>query len=287
MLDRGIAGRRGRAIIARRSCTMISLLVDPGFWLSLFSVTLIQIALGADNLIIITIIANKLPSDQRKKAVVLGLVLAAVFRILLLAGVAWVLRFATTVLGHLDLGLGSWLRIQGEISGKAVVLVVGGLFLIWKGIKELRLKAKGLEHEIEEADRLIQVVSLIVGMNLIFSVDSILTVVGMTDIFLVMVGSVVISVGLMLAFVGAISDFIARNPDFEILGLFVLLLIGFVLFLEGGHVAHLDVNGSAFPYIPQWIVIFILLLMFSVDLYQNWLERKQAKAPVELRRRKK
>ena len=80
---------------------------------------------------------------------------------------------------------------------------------------------------------------------------------------------------------------VARNPDFEILGLFVLLLIGFVLFLEGGHVAGLTVNGSAFPYIPQWIVIFILLLMFSVDLYQNWWERKIERQPLVLRRRKK
>ena len=86
---------------------------------------------------------------------------------------------------------------------------------------------------------------------------------------------------------GTISEFISRNPDFEILGLFVLLLIGFVLFLEGGHVAHMTVNDSEFPYIPQWITIFILLLMFSVDFYQNWLERKREKAPVELRRRKK
>jgi predicted tellurium resistance membrane protein TerC len=266
---------------------MISLLVDPAFWLSLFSVTLIQIALGADNLIIITIIANKLPGTQRKKAIVLGLVLAGLFRIVLLGAVAWVLRFATAILGHVDLALGSWLRIQGEISGKAIVLVAGGLFLIWKGVKELRLKSKGMGHEIGQADRLAEVVALIVGMNLIFSVDSILTVVGMTDIFAVMVGSVVISVALMLGFAGSISDFIARNPDFEILGLFVLLLIGFVLFLEGGHVAHLDVNGSGFPYIPQWIVIFILVLMFAVDLYQNWIERKLEQAPVELRRRKR
>ena len=89
----------------------------------------------------------------------------------------------------------------------------------------------------------------------------------------------------MLFFAGTISDYINENPDFEILGLFVLLLIGFVLILEGGHVAHLKVNGSAFPYIPQWIVIFILLLMFTVDLYQNWLERKREKKPVVLNRK--
>jgi predicted tellurium resistance membrane protein TerC len=86
---------------------------------------------------------------------------------------------------------------------------------------------------------------------------------------------------------GPIADFMHQNPEFEILGLFVLLLIGFVLFLEGGHVAHMTVNEGEFPYIPQWITIFILLLMFSVDFYQNWLERKQEKEPVELHRRKK
>jgi predicted tellurium resistance membrane protein TerC len=92
---------------------------------------------------------------------------------------------------------------------------------------------------------------------------------------------------LMLRFAEYISNYMMSNPDFEILGLFVLLLIGFVLILEGGHFAHLTINGNAFPYIPQWIVIFILLLMFSVDVYQNWVERKREKDPLPLRRRKK
>jgi predicted tellurium resistance membrane protein TerC len=263
------------------------ILLDPLFWVSLFSVTLVQIALGADNLIIITIIANKLPEDQRKKAIQLGLILAMAFRIVLLAMISLILRYAVVDFVHFDWMLFGRVALSGSLSGKAIMLMIGGLFLIWKGIKELRVKSKGLGHEVHSADRLAEVVAIIVGINLLFSVDSILTVVGMTDIFLVMAGSVVISVLLMLAFVGPISDFISANPDFEILGLFVLLFIGFVIFLEGGHVAHFTVNGSTFPYIPQWIVIFTLLLMFSVDLYQNWLERKTEQAPVELRRRKK
>ena len=265
---------------------MLSLLLDPGVWISLFSVTLVQIALGADNLIIITIIANKLPEAKRPQAVRLGLILAMVFRIVLLGLVSYILRYATGTLFHVDFGSSSLVHIQGVFNGKALLLIVGGFFLIWKGVKELRIKAKGISEEVAHADRFVQVVAVIVGINLLFSVDSILTVVGMTDIFFVMAGSVVISVALMLAFVGPISRFISRNPDFEILGLFVLLLIGFVIFLEGGHEAHLTVNASAFPYIPQWIVIFILLLMFSVDLYQNWWERKREQAPVVLRRRK-
>jgi predicted tellurium resistance membrane protein TerC len=265
---------------------MLNLLIDPAFWAALFSVTLVQIALGADNLIIITILAGKLPFDQQRKAVRWGLVLAMAFRLVLLAVVSWVLRFADEPfldVDHTLLGI----EIEGHLSVKALVLVGGGVFLIWSGVKELRVKIKGVEHEVEDVDSFTRVLTTIVGLNLLFSVDSILTVVGMTDIYLVMAGSVIVSVALMLVFADPIARFMRENPDFEILGLFVLLLIGFVLFLEGGHVAHMMVNGSEFPYIPQWITIFILLLMFSVDFYQNWLERKREKAPVELRRRKK
>lgn len=269
---------------------MFSLLMEPTFWLNLFSVTLIQIALGADNLIIITIIANKLPKNQRKKAINLGLILAMLFRIALLGFVSYILKYATDVFYHLNFEAVGKLTLHAELNGKALVLAGGGLFLIWKGVKELRLKSKGHEQEVGTFSRFSQVVFLIVGMNLLFSVDSILTVVGMTNIFLVMVGSVVISVGIMLVFAGFISDYMSQNPDFEILGLFVLLLIGFVLILEGGHVSHFTVNSQAFPYIPQWIVIFILMLMFTVDVYQNWVEKKRDKVPgdpIQLRRRRK
>lgn len=266
---------------------MFELFTESVFWLNLFSVTLIQIALGADNLIIITILANKLPEQERQRAITYGLVLAMVFRIVLLSMVSFILKYATSVFHHLDINILEKLTITGELSGKSVILIIGGLFLIWKGVKELRHKSKGVEQEVKSTSGFYQVLFIIVGMNLLFSVDSILTVVGMTDIFLVMAGSVIISVAVMLIFASTISKYMNENPDFEILGLFVLLFIGFVLILEGGHVAHLTVNGGAFPYIPQWIVIFILLLMFTVDLYQNWLERKREKQPIQLHRKKK
>jgi predicted tellurium resistance membrane protein TerC len=284
---------RRRSVRRARSHTspafaMTALLLDPGAWVSLFGITLIQIALGADNLIIITIIANKLPGPERPRAIRWGLGLAMLFRIGLLFVVSAVLAAATASLFHIDNHVLPWAHMTGDVNGKAVVLVVGGVFLIWKGIKELRIKLKGVEGHVQEAARFRDVVALIVGMNLLFSVDSILTVVGMTDAFPIMVGSVVISVALMLAFAAPISTFLSRNPEFEILGLFVLLLIGFVLVLEGGHTAHMEVNGTPLPYIPQWIVIFMLLLMFSVDLYQNWWERARGKpeAPITLHHRK-
>jgi predicted tellurium resistance membrane protein TerC len=265
---------------------MAELFTNPAVWASLFAITLIQIALGADNLIIITIIANKLPRAERSKAIRLGLVLAMFFRIVLLAAVSWILVAASAELFTLDTRVLPWATLSAAVTGKSLVLMVGGLILIWKGIKELRIKLKGMGHAVQNAARLRDVVALIVGMNLLFSVDSILTVVGMTDVFAVMVGSVVISVVLMLVFADPIADFLSSNPEFEILGLFVLLLIGFVLVLEGGHEAHLMVNATPFPYIPQWIVIFILLLMFGVDLYQNWWERSREKAPVKLDHRR-
>ncbi len=265
---------------------MLATLTDPAVLASLFGITLIQIALGADNLIIITIIANKLPQAERGKAIKLGLVLAMLFRIVLLALVSLILSVATASLFEFDVTL-AWVTLTGDMTGKALVLILGGLFLIWKGVKELRIKLKSKELAVGQAARFRDVVALIVGMNLLFSVDSILTVVGMTDIFLVMVLSVVVSVALMLAFADAISTFLASNPEFEILGLFVLLLIGFVLVLEGGHTAHLEANGTAFPYIPQWIVIFMLVLMFTVDLYQNWWERGRETEPVALHHRRK
>jgi predicted tellurium resistance membrane protein TerC len=269
---------------------MTSFLLDPTFWAALFSVTLVQVALGADNLIIITILAGKLPPAKQGLAVKVGLVLAMLFRILLLAAVSWLLAITTGTLFTVDRFLLPGVHVDADVNGKALVLAIGGLVLLWKGVKELRVKAKGVEEEVQETESFAEVVAVIVGMNLLFSVDSILTVVGMTDRFSVMVGSVVISVALMLVFANPLARFLNENPDFEILGLFVLLLIGFVLFLEGGHVAGLTVNASEFPYIPQWIVIFTLLLLFAVDLYQNWWERKflrRAQAPLQLKRRKK
>jgi len=148
--------------------------LDPSFWAALFSVTLIQIALGADNLIVITILANKLPLEKQALAVRVGLGLAAVFRIILLGLVSWLLTVATGVFATFDFDfLG--LHFAGAMSGKAVILVLGGFVLIWKGVKELRTKMRGGEHAVEQTADFGKVVAIIVGMNLLFSVVSILS----------------------------------------------------------------------------------------------------------------
>ena len=126
---------------------MLDLLISPGFWAALFSVTLIQVALGADNLIIITVLANKLPPQKQARAIQVGLVLAMLFRIILLALVSWMLAFATEVFLTVDRSILPGIRLEAAVSGKALVLAIGGLILIWKGIKELRIKAKGIGDE--------------------------------------------------------------------------------------------------------------------------------------------
>ncbi|MCJ7630709.1 MAG: hypothetical protein MUO50_20215, partial [Longimicrobiales bacterium] len=143
---------------------MLSLLADPAFWAALLSVTLIQIALGADNLVIITILAAKLPTHRQGSAIRLGLLLAMFFRVALLALVSWLLTFATRVLLRVD-GTLLGLDVRAAFTVKAVVLTVGGLILIWKGVKELRVKARGIGDEVREADSFAEVVAVIVGMN--------------------------------------------------------------------------------------------------------------------------
>jgi predicted tellurium resistance membrane protein TerC len=152
---------------------MFDIFFESVFWINLFSVTLIQIALGADNLIIITILANKLPMRERQKAVNWGLVLAMLFRIILLFMISSILKYATNVFYHLEKVFSTGLSINAEFSGKAVILMVGGFFLIWKGVKELRHKIKGVEQEVKAVAKFSQVLFVIVTMNLLFSVDSI------------------------------------------------------------------------------------------------------------------
>ena len=179
--------------------------------------------------------------------------------LILLAVVSWVLRYADAPFYRFDFTVAG-IHATGALSGKAILLFGGGLFLIWSGVKELRLKMRGVEHEAEEASRFGQVLFLVVSLNIRFSVDSILTVVGMTDIFRVMMGSVVISVVLMLIFAGPIATFMRENPDFEILGLFVLLLIGFVVLsrVQGRALLYLANLGSLM------LVLQVLFMRFNV-----------------------
>ena len=201
-------------------------LTDPNAWIGLLTLTVLEIVLGVDNIIFISILAGKLPEDQRAKARRLGLLGAFFSRILLLLSIAWVVRLTTplfTVMGV-------------EISGRGLILILGGLFLIGKATHEIHDKLEGDvlgETEKRAARSLTAVVAQIMVIDIVFSLDSVITAVGMVDQVTIMIAANVIALGIMLVASGPISAFVDRHPTVKMLALSFLVLIGTNLVAEG------------------------------------------------------
>ena len=198
---------------------------DPQAWIGFVTLAVLEIVLGIDNVVFISILAGKLPPEQRPKARKLGLGLAMVMRILLLLSISWVVgltRPLFTVLGE-------------EISGRDIVLLVGGLFLIAKATHEIHSKLEGEEGHgsARVAPSFTSVIVQILLLDIVFSLDSVITAVGMVKEIGVMIAAVVVAVGFMFAFAGAISNFVDRHPTVKILALSFLLMIGVMLIAEG------------------------------------------------------
>ncbi len=199
---------------------------DPSTWIGLLTLTVLEIVLGVDNIIFISILAGKLPEDQRARARRLGLMGAFVSRILLLLSIAWVVRLTAplfTVLGV-------------EVSGRGLILILGGLFLIGKATHEIHEKIEGdeaAETAARAARSLAAVVAQIMVIDVVFSLDSVITAVGMVDEVAIMIAANVIALGIMLFASGPISDFVDRHPTVKMLALSFLVLIGTNLVAEG------------------------------------------------------
>lgn len=219
---------------------MLDLLASPEAWAAFAALVTLEIVLGIDNLIFISIVAAKVPEKDREKARKLGIGLALVLRLALLAGIAWIVGLTTTVI---DLGLTGRPGEHGEptfetaFSWRDIILIVGGLFLTWKATSEIREKlnpgetATGKPRPASStfAAALVQIVAL----DLVFSIDSILTAVGMTDELPIMVAAVVIAVAVMFAASGPVMRFVQGNPSVVMLALAFLLMIGMVLIADG------------------------------------------------------
>jgi predicted tellurium resistance membrane protein TerC len=200
-------------------------LTDPAVWTALVTLIVLEIVLGVDNVIFISILASKLPAEQQGRARQTGLLAAAVMRLALLFTVGWIIQLKQdlfTVLG------------QG-ISGKDIILIVGGLFLIYKATKEIHEKLEGEEGHISAkvAPTFGAVIAQVMVLDLVFSIDSVITAVGMTPYLPVMVAAVVISVAVMLFASKGIYEFVNKHPTVKILALSFLLLIGVTLVAEG------------------------------------------------------
>jgi len=243
-------------------------LLDPQIWISLLTLTALEIVLGIDNVIFISILAGKLPKDQQPRARKLGLSLALITRILLLFSITWLMKLTTDLFTVPVLNEG--------MSGKDLILFVGGLFLIGKSVMEIHEKLEGEEGHANPSKgktKFAAVIVQILLLDIVFSLDSVITAVGMANNIWVMVTAVVIALGVMLAFAGAISDFVNRHPTLKMLALSFLILIGVTL-----------VGESLGQHIPKGYIYFSMAFAFGVEMLNLKLRTKsQADKPVELR----
>ena len=209
---------------------------SPEGWVALLTLTLLEIVLGIDNVIFISILSGKLPLEQRDKARKLGLSLALITRILLLLSIAWLVKL-TTPLFELPL---AWLGMNAEqrgISGRDIILILGGLFLLAKSVHEIHHKLEGHDDpaKVGVAASFASVIVQILILDVVFSLDSVITAIGMVDAdkVSIMILAVMIAIGFMLMFAGPISNFVEKHPTVKMLALSFLLLIGMTLVAEG------------------------------------------------------
>ena len=240
---------------------------DTGVWMSLLTLTFLEIVLGVDNIIFISIAASKLPREQQKKATNIGLALAMILRIVLLFGISILIAMKEPWL-EIDQ---SW--IKAGFSGQSLILVAGGLFLLYKSVTEIHHKLEG--HNSANGPNggkkstLTNAIVQITLINIVFSFDSILTAVGMTNglygALVIMIIAVVLSVVIMMAFANPVGRFVNEHPTIQMLGLSFLILIGFMLILEGGHLAHLEILDKEIGAIPKGYLYFAITFSLLVE----------------------
>lgn len=246
-------------------------------WIALLTLTFLEIILGIDNIIFISIVTGKLPEEKRKKATQIGLFLAMFMRIALLFGITLLIAMKAPWFSF-DFG---W--FSAEITGQALILLLGGLFLIYKSTKEIHEK---VDHKGEEEINLKttakatfgNVIMQILVIDLIFSVDSILTAVGMTNgiegALYIMVTAVVISVGVMMLFAVPVGNFVNKNPSIQILGLAFLILIGFMLITESMHLSNAELVGEHVGAVPKGYLYFAIAFSLAVEFINMKMRKK-------------
>ena len=222
----------------------MALLTDPAAWIALLTLIALEVVLGIDNLVFIAILSNKLPPEMRKQARQIGLALALIMRIVLLLLIGWIVTLKTPLF---DLGFTGAPGFNGEasyetaFSGRDLILIAGGLFLLWKATKEIHhnMDPEGESGELLDHDKgsaslsFASAIAQIIALDLVFSVDSILTAVGMTDDVPIMITAVVITVMIMLVASEPLARFIDKNPTLVMLALAFLVMIGVVLVADG------------------------------------------------------
>jgi predicted tellurium resistance membrane protein TerC len=242
---------------------MPEFLLSPEIWIAFFTLTALELVLGIDNIIFISILVDKLPREQQELARRIGLFLAMFMRIGLLLLLSWIVGLTEPVLTLFGLG----------ISGRDIILIAGGLFLIWKSTGEVHQLLEGEEgsESAKVASSFAGVIAQIIVIDLVFSLDSIITAVGMVSQVGVMIAAVVASVGLMMLFAKSIGEFVSNHPTIKMLALSFLVVVGVVLIADGfGH------------HVPKGYIYFAMAFSVGVEML-NIRMRKKAAKPVDLR----
>ncbi|MDI9310729.1 MAG: TerC family protein [Limnohabitans sp.] len=272
----------------------MDILFTPEALIALLTLTFLEIILGIDNIVFLSIVSGKLPESEQPKARRIGLLLAMAFRIILLFGITWVMSLQKTLF-HFDIGF-----LQGGITGQSIIIFLGGLFLLYKSVTEIHHKLEGEEENAngKASNSLINAIIQIALLNIVFSFDSILTAVGLVSsaeppvgfgpagALEIMIGAIVISIIIMLIFAGPVSKFVNEHPTIQILGLSFLILIGVMLLAEGSHMAHFKFFGDNEVHsIPKGYLYFSIFFSLFVE-FLNLKMKKSSKKPVELRNNK-
>lgn len=241
---------------------MLELLTQPEAWMAFLTLTALELVLGIDNVIFISILVDKLPVHQREFARRIGLFLAMFMRIGLLLLLSWIVGLTAPL----------FTVLTQEISGRDLILLLGGLFLLWKSTKEVHQLLEGEEGEASRrvAGNFTAVIIQIILIDLVFSLDSIITAVGMVDEVAIMIAAVIASVGLMMAFAGSIGRFVSAHPTIKMLALSFLFMIGTLLIAD----------GLGF-HVPKGYVYFAMAFSVSVEVLN--IRMRKRRSPVDLR----
>lgn len=252
--------------------------LNPDAWIALLTLTFLEIVLGIDNIIFISIATGKLPAENRKKATQIGMFLAMFMRIVLLLGISYLIAMKEPWF-TIDF---SWL--SAKVSGQSIILLLGGLFLIYKSTNEIREKVDHKGQEEKEigkaaAKSFSSVIIQIILIDLVFSFDSILTAVGMTNgvtgALYIMITAVVISVLIMMQFAVPVGTFVNKHPSIQILGLSFLILIGLMLITESAHLSDALVLGSHVTPIPKGYLYFAISFSLIVEMLNMKVSKKK------------
>jgi len=248
----------------------------PDLIFAFLTLTFLEVILGIDNIIFISILASRFPEADQKKLIRIGLLMAMGSRVLLLMGINWLVQMQVSLFRF------DWGWLSTDLSIQSLILFFGGLFLLYKSTKEIYEKAEHFDepstaskkNKLTFANALVQIVLI----DIVFSFDSILTAVGITNgipyALSIMIAAVIVSILIMLLFASPISKFINTHPSLQILGLAFLLLIGFMLITEAAHLSHTTIFGSSIGSIPKGYLYFAIAFSLGVEMI-NMRFRKQ------------